>query len=103
MAFCTDHLDGEQLKIAKIIISVLGPKANDNGNNSFVPPSEWSEKFGRGSSLVLVHDGGDLAPYVNYDYGQYALCQELDSALEVAGYYVEQCTCWYAAVYPVGV
>lgn len=101
-SFSTSHLSGEQLEVANIVKAVLGPDALDGGNTSFVDPRDWlkrGEEYGLSSVLILVHDGGDLARYVNYDYGQYDLCQLLSDALAAKGYLIEQCTCWYAAVY----
>ena len=100
--FETAHLTGECLKVAEIIKSVLHSKANDGGCRSFFSPDEWKAKgevYGTESVLVLVHDGGDLAPYCNYDYMQYDKIDSLSEALEQAGYYVENCTSWYSAVY----
>lgn len=97
--FDTAHLSGVQLQIAEIIKGVLGANAKDGSNDSFIDPTNWTEKFGHDSLLVLVHDGGDLARFVNWDYGRYDLCQLLVKALDAHGFYIEQCTSWYAAVY----
>lgn len=100
--FDTDHLIGECRKVAEIVKSVLGSKADDGGCKSFYAPDEWKakgERFGTQSVLVLSHDGGDLAPYCNYDYMQYDKIDKLSDVLGKAGYYVENCTSWYSAVY----
>ncbi len=49
--------------------------------------------------LVVVHDGGDLAPVFNWAYERYALIEELRVELERVGLFAEQCTSWYSAIY----
>lgn len=100
--FETDHLIGECYKVAEIVKGVLGSRANDGGNDTFFAPEVWKakgEKYGVESVLVLVHDGGDLAPYCNYDYMEYDKIDKLSDVLGKSGYYVENCTSWYSAVY----
>jgi hypothetical protein len=100
--FRTEHLSGEALKIADIVRRVIGEDAFGGGCRAFWTPEEWrarKEEYGTDSVLILVHDGGDLAQYCNWDYEQYSLSGQLDEALTKAGYYCEQCTCWYSAVY----
>lgn len=72
-------------------------------DNTFYTPQEWrkkGERYGRSSVLVMVHDGGPLAPYCNLDYGAYALHDRLVERLAALGYYFEPCTTWYSAIYP---
>jgi hypothetical protein len=106
--FCTDHLKEDMLKVAQVVLSVLGDNPNGGGCRAFWTPEEWTarnEEYGTDSILVLVHDGGDLAPACNWDYGNYELSDKLTTALNEAGFYYEQCTSWYSAVYrlPVAV
>lgn len=104
--FVTDHLNDEQKNIATIIKSVIkdvmGREAFGGGCRAFFTPDEWKarkEKYGLESQLVLVHDGGDLARFCSYDYQDYDAVECLSKALEKAGYFIEQCTTWYSAVY----
>lgn len=100
--FDTSRLSGEALKIASVIKRVLGKGASGGGCKAFYTPQQWAERgesYGRNSALVVVHDGGDLAPYCNYDYGSYDLIEKMNAALKKIGYYLESCTCWYSAVY----
>jgi hypothetical protein len=106
--FDTSHLKDEARKVAEIVLEhmrrTLDAEPYGGGCKAFYSPEEWierGEKYGRNSVLILCHDGGDLAPFVNYDYGCYKLIDGLSSVLEDAGYYAEQCTCWYTAVYHV--
>jgi hypothetical protein len=67
-------------------------------------PKEWRERgelYGLKSKLVIVHDGGDFAPYLNLDYGCYKLFDKMVEFFSKHGYYIEACTCWYSAVYPI--
>ena len=72
------------------------------GGKAFYTPEEWKDRgedYGHGSVLIVVHDGGDQAPYFNMDYEQYAKHDRMTTHLEQIGLYAEQCTCWYSAVY----
>ena len=72
------------------------------GCRAFYSPKEWAargETYGHNSELVVVHDGGDLAPFFNYDYERYELTEEMHNALKKRGLYAEPCTCWYTAIY----
>lgn len=70
------------------------------GCRAFYTPEEWllrGERYGTGSLLVVVHDGGDIASIM--DDGK--LFESLQHLLgHRAGVYLEPCTCWYSAVYP---
>lgn len=58
--------------------------------------------YGEGAVMVLLHDSCDaLAPYCNYDCGQYDKIQALTDALSEVGLYVEDCTGYYSGVYEV--
>ena len=46
-------------------------------------------------------NGGDFAPFFNYDYMQYKKIEAMNKALSQIGYYAESCTCWYSAVYKI--
>ncbi len=102
--FDTSSLSGDALNIANTIIKVLGEGASGGGCKAFYSPAQWierGEKYGTKSTLVVVHDGGDLAPYCNYDYEKYDLIEKMDNSLKEIGYYLESCTCWYSAVYKI--
>lgn len=66
-------------------------------------PSTWHETYGKESVVIVVHDGGDLAPYFNWDYCHYEAIERMRVALEKIGYYPEQCTSWFSAIYPIKV
>lgn len=72
------------------------------GGGTFYTPQQWADRdelYGLGSLLIVTHDGGNHAPYFNVDYGQYAAQERLGTRLEVAGFWCEQATSWYSAVY----
>jgi len=56
--------------------------------------------YGDKSELIIVHDGGPLAPFFNWDYEQYSLIEKMRVSLEQIGCYPEQCTSTYSAIYP---
>ena len=72
------------------------------GCKAFYSPIEWAargEKYGCNSVLVLVHDGGALRDFCNYDAECPSRIEAMIKALEPLGLYVESCTGWYSAVY----
>ena len=74
----------------------LAPDVYDSG--------EWAargEVYGNGAPFVIVHDGGPLARFCNWDYMDVDAVQRLDLALERVGYFQEGCTNWYTGVYPL--
>ena len=104
MDFDTNNLSGESKKVADIVNSVMGEDAYGGGCKAYYTPDEWRERgesYGTESVLILVHDGSDLASYCNIDYGCVSRIEKLRIALEKNGYYVENCTGWYSAVYRI--
>ena len=102
--FDTSHLSGDAIKIANVIKLIMGEGASGGGCKAFYTPKQWAERgesYGQQSALIVVHDGGDLAPYCNYNYECYRLIEKMDAALKEIGYYLESCTCWYSAVYKI--
>ncbi len=98
----TKGLRGEAKKIASVIKIIAGENASGGGCKAFYTPKQWEEKgesYGLKSQLIVVHDGGDLAPYFNYDYECYGMIEKMNKALQEIGYYAESCTCWYTAIY----
>lgn len=92
-------------QIAKRIIDVADNSIDPicgGGYRAFYSPESWrkrGEEYGKGAELIVVHDGGDLAPYFNHDYDCYPAVEEMDKALSRLGAYAEQCTSWYTAIY----
>jgi len=97
------------------------------GCKAFYSPEEWSERrelYGTKSVLVVVYDGGDLRRSFNmdeaYDHGltylaylkeegieppsdfnAYKSVEKMQESLRLAGFYAEECTGWYAAIYEI--
>lgn len=97
-------LSKDGYEAAKVVRKVLGEQASGGGCRAFYTPEEWrqrGEKYGLGAELIVVHDGGDAAPYFNLDYMMYELHDKMQNELEKVGLYAEACTSWYTAVYPV--
>jgi len=81
-------------KAAAVIRDVIGQDFECHGRK------EWDGEYGKDALLILKHYFGDpLWPYVNYDGGQYDKIERLADALSAAGFWVEDCTGWYSAVY----
>lgn len=105
--FDTSKLTGEALRIADAVIAMItqdkgGEAPYGGGGCAFYTPEAWRERgeeYGCNAVLILVHDGGDLAMYCNYDYGAYKAIDRLADKLRAMGYYAEQCTSWYTAIY----
>ena len=94
-------------KAAEEIVAFLKDEdRTDHGEGGrFYTPKKWRERgesYGLGSLLIVVHDGGDHAPAFAWDYEEYDLMDRLRKRLAPLGVYVEQCTSWYSAVYPIG-
>ena len=91
---------------AKAIVEFLTEHGmtDHGGSGKFYTPREWrdrGEEYGTRSLLIITHDGGDHAAAFSWDYEQYELMEQLRGRLSKIGVYVEQCTSWFSAVYPV--
>ena len=88
----------------KALLDQLGMDET-GGCKAFYSPAEWKErgeKYGKGSVLIVVHDGGDLACFFNWNYAAetgYRMLNDMTEALSAEGLYAEQCTGWYTAIY----
>lgn len=107
---CPAGLDQAGNLAHQVILSVLTQyrATHCGGCKAFYSPAEWrarEEQYGIESKLIVVYDGGDLVPFfsLDADYPNYRLHTRMSEALKKAGFYVEECTNWYAAVYPVRV
>ena len=99
--FRRDHLSPEQQRLANLIRRVTGAQSG-GGCRAFYTLAEWRERnesYGLDSRLIVVHDGGDLAPWFNPAYCRNEQCSKLSREIERYGYFIEPCTCWYSAVY----
>jgi len=90
--------------IKKFAARKFGAETSGGGCRAFYTPKEWRERgedYGGNAELVVVHDGGDLAPCFNWDYCEYKLREAMDKVVRetVPGMWVEQCTSWYSAIY----
>ncbi len=76
------------------------------GCRTFYSPKEWKERreeYGLTSKLIVVYDGSDVGIACSmdaaYETGSYELLESLNAKLKEHGLFMEECTCWYAAVY----
>jgi len=90
--------------VIKVARSHYGDDISGGGCRAFYTPAEWKrrdEVYGADSHVIVVYDGGELAPLCNLDHEDYAAHEALVEALRKLGLYIEECTCWYSAVYDV--
>lgn len=100
-------LTPEGKKAYRTILKILREQemTYTGGCTPFYSPRQWAareEQYGADSLLIVVYDGGDLAHVFNGDQASengYCFHESLRKALEEAGFYVEECTNWYSAVY----
>ena len=95
-------------------------RLDTGGCQAFYSPAEWiarGEGYGLRSVLVVVYDGGDHRPVFSLDaaydhdcrtfrergaeYRPYEMYEAMQKRLHDVGLYIEECTAWYGAVYPV--
>ena len=90
--------------VYKLVKKKMGREPTGGGCTAFYTPQAWRERgeeYGTDSVLILCHDGGDLPPFCNMDYGGYSLQEDLQEALGEIGLFLEGCTCWYSAIYEI--
>ena len=100
--------DEESAEVAKKVLqaaaNALKAIPYTGGCNTYYTVDEWKrrkEEFGLNSELIICHDGGDFALLCNWSYCDYGAMDRFQDGLKKHGYYVEQCTCWYSAVYKI--
>lgn len=108
-----NHLDGDAREVAALITETIKRHGRATGEPDDWEPQgrgckvfrsrrrhiELGETYGHHAVLIVVHDGGDAAPFFNSDYQSYESINVMNKALRDAGYWAEQCTSWYTAIY----
>lgn len=100
-----DGLEPAGEKAYETIMAFLKAKklTYTGGCKAFYSPAEWAQRkedpIGPNGVLVVVHDGGDLAPVFNISYEQYALGDEISAKLKEHELWFESATCWYGVVF----
>lgn len=99
------HLNrDEQVLIAQTINGLFPEGPYTGGCRTYYSPEEWrgrNEQYGTDSVLIVCHDGGDFASMFNHAYENFDLMEQGRQALAAIGYFAEQCTSWYTAVYAI--
>lgn len=103
-----------------IIVAYLAERGlvKTDGEPTFHAPASWNQKYGTRSHLVIDHRGGPLGPVFSMDWAYdqdcahfrktgkarepYVLYEGMQEKLREAGFYFEDCTLWYSAVYASG-
>lgn len=102
-----DDLSARAKEAADVVIKAAeehSPRKSDPGHRDFYSQAEWrarGERYGRDAVLIVVHDGGSLAPLFNLDYEAYKAANKMNKAIRDAGFVSEICTGWYTAIYDV--
>ena len=99
-----DGLDKHGLAAVSVVRAVLDQHGATwtGGCRAFYTPAEWTdrgESYGKDSLLIIVHDGGDVGGFFNYDKLRYERIEAMNKALERCGLRAEPCTSWYTAIY----
>ena len=103
--FDMSHLNAKEKSIAEVFVKIakeISENPSDGGCKAFYKASEWrarGEDYGTDSELVVVYDGGDLYSICNTTAGCPSFDDSLQEELFKKGYFFEQCTTWYGAVY----
>ena len=99
-----DGLSAKGKKAYKAIMQVMidTDALETGGCKTFYSSAEWKargEEYCCNAELIVVYDGGAVAPFFNYDDEYYSLIDIMDQALEKVGLYSEQGTSWYSGIY----
>lgn len=90
------------LDIAKRLMRPDDGELYSGGCKAFYSPDAWKkrgERYGHNACLIVVHDGGDLAPLFNLDCECYSLWETMFQELLMEGFRAEQATSWYTCIY----
>ncbi len=71
------------------------------GCKVFYSPAEWmarGESYGHNAALIVVYDGANAKEACRMDGRMY---EPFKAALDKAGFYVEECTGTYSAIYEI--
>ena len=90
-----------------LALAKLAKERNWNaGQKVFWSPKEWRDKgepYGRNSALVILHEGGDHAPFFSLDHsyydGSYNQYEEQVRFLSEYGFWLEGLYTWSSAIY----
>ena len=76
------------------------------GQKVFYSPQEWNDRgepFGKNAALIILHEGGDHAPFFSMDYsyeaGSYEDYENQINFLKEHGFWSEGMYRWSSAIY----
>lgn len=99
------HLNDKQKSIVDIFVKVAKEFTGEVSAElkTFWTPEEWKDKgedYGTESELVVCYDGLNSFSHIcDTMSGSISAHEKLQDELFKAGYFFEQCTNWYGAVY----
>ena len=92
-------------KLAKAIAKLAKQRDWNAGQKVFWSPKEWKEKgecYGLKSQLVILHEGGDHAPFFSLDHSYYDGWERYEEQLKFLsqhGFWIEGLYTWSSAIY----
>jgi hypothetical protein len=91
-------------KLALALVRLAKERNWNAGQKVFWSPKEWKDKgecYGLESELVILHEGGDHAPFFSLDHSfeSYDSYEEQLKFLSQYGFYCEGLYTWSSAVY----
>lgn len=95
-------LEGRALAEAVARFCQVNDMTFTGGCKVFYSPQEWrdrGEDYGTESVLVICHDGGDHGRICCWEREDYKMIEKFQEFMKDHGYFCEQCTCWYSAIY----
>ena len=99
-----EGINDDGLKAWKVIVEFLAKHQLDytGGCKAFYSGAEAGKYHGwdlTSAALVVHYDGGELRYCFNRAWETPNLVDKLNKTLDHAGFYVEELTCWAAAIY----
>lgn len=114
------NLDEDGNKALEVIKKFLAERGIDDEGNTddvFYSPKEWKAEYGSESLLIVMYDGSyvrsafsmdacyEIGCMIRQETGKsvnaYEPYEALQAALNKEGFFFEECTCWYSAVYKI--
>lgn len=109
----TGDLDAPGIAARDAILALLAERGISDRHLGFYSAAAWKdrgESYGTESALVVVHDGAPAGFLLSMDKAYWRArpgidCYEGYEALQARllplGLYLQDCTVWYSAIYPI--
>lgn len=109
----TGDLDAAGIAARDAILTLLAERGIADQHLAFYSAAAWKdrgESFGTESALVVVHESAPAGPLLSMDkaywrarpgFDCYEGYEALQERLRTVGLYLQDCTVWYSAIYPI--